>query len=195
MSHDDIWVLTDEDYESKNARIADLESQIAELTAERERGREIAGAYYVVPRETLEAKDARIKELESRLDSDEHASAYLIQTLEVGQYQHEIAALKAKVKDLESTLHETRAASIKASRLEKRLSCEEGKYDKCGVGGISVDGAIKAALLAEQMLDSGFRLSYAAACLLVLHRELEDVKSDAFINEVRSMSRLFSTLD
>jgi uncharacterized small protein (DUF1192 family) len=196
--------ITQEEYNFFCSRIADLENQVAELTEERERGRKIAGAYHVVPKETLDAKDARIAELRKELDSvvdtlfpERHVAYKVVKSeeldakdariaeleaaartpacdhtsdmLRIGQYQHQIAALKAENAEFKAR----RNASKKHRDKENRLSCEDDKYDKCGVGGISVDAANKAALLAEQMLKSGNSLSYAAACLLVLHQKLK----------------------
>jgi hypothetical protein len=171
VSHGRVYQVVDRDVlDAKDARIAELERQIADLKSERLRN---PGSYYIVPRETMEAKDARIAELERKL-SEASRCDHTAESLRIGQYQHEIAALKEENAKLKARLAGAKAQNAE----EKRLACEEGKYDKCGVGGISVDGATKAALLAEQMLASGYDLSYAAACLLVLHRKLAEFWED-----------------
>jgi hypothetical protein len=153
----------------KDARIAELERQVADLKSERLRN---PGSYYVVPRETMEAKDARIAELERKL-SEASRCDHTAESLRIGQYQHEIAALKEENAGLKARLADAKAQNAK----EKRLACEEGKYDKCGVGGIDIDAAIKAARLAQSSLNMKYKLSYAAACLLVLYREYESLKA------------------
>lgn len=163
---DQIIGIYNKDYvESKNNRIASLEKQIADMTAERLR---TPGAYYVVPKEVMDAKDARIKELEVMVAAKPVPIVYDCTTdaLLVGQREHEIAVLKNEIAELKARLNAAKSLNTK----EKRLLNETGKYDKCGVGGISIDAATGAAELAESMLDDGRSLSYAAACLLVLHR-------------------------
>lgn len=138
-------------------------------------------------------KDAHIAELEARIASPRQVGGYYIVPRE------DYDAMKFRIGDLEDAIAKN-AKAVNAK--ENRLTCEDGKYDKSAVDGINLDGATKAAELAESMLGSGRNLSYAAACLLVLHRELEDVsrknsilaeRNGNLANGIKELSRLTIT--
>lgn len=115
-------------------------------------------------RKALAEKDGRIAELEARLASPRQVGGYYIVLKE------DYDEMKFRIGDMEDAVAKgEKAANVK----EKRLACENGKYDKCGIGGMTVDCAEKAAKLAQQCIDDGKSISFAAACLIVLHRELE----------------------
>lgn len=131
-----------------------------------------------IPAEDVDALKSRIAELERELAD---AKAGLLK--KSGEYfivnRETMNAKDDRIKYLQSELY--KAASLKTK--ENRLFCEEGKYDKTSVDGIQMNGAESAAALAEDVLGTGGKISYAAACMLIFKRELDKPKPKVYFSE------------